>query len=94
VNEVPEPPSKRLGAELPADLVALVAACLAKDPASRPESAGAFLDRLRACDGLEKWDGRWWWEEYGHVVRARHQQSAQAVSDRTFDIRLASREQS
>jgi len=93
VNEVPEPPSERLGADLPPDLEALVSACLAKDPASRPASARAFQDRLRACEDLGIWDGRWWWEEYGHVVRTRHRQVGQVESNRTFDVRLAGREE-
>jgi hypothetical protein len=53
---------------LPAELEALVVACLAKDPAQRPASAGALAAALRAIEvpAAEAWtEGRaaaWWLE--------------------------------
>ncbi len=60
----PEPPSQRLGRPLPGKLEAVVLDCLAKDPAQRPESAIALIERLDACDDVEPWSAeqaRNWW---------------------------------
>ncbi len=43
--EAPMPPSQRLGKALPADLEAIVLACLAKDRDARPASAAASANR-------------------------------------------------
>lgn len=54
VVEQPKRPSERLGAPLPAQLEALVMACLAKDPKERPNSAlelVARLDEIKAAEG-------------------------------------------
>src|SRR5512143_1999107 len=60
----PETPSARLGRPVPAKLERVVLDCLEKDPALRPESARAVMDRLAACDDVEPWRPeeaqRWW----------------------------------
>jgi serine/threonine-protein kinase len=64
LNVPPESPSARLGRTLPPKLERLVLDCLAKDPNGRPESAGAFVERLDACDDVEPWSSeqaRDWW---------------------------------
>jgi serine/threonine-protein kinase len=64
--ERPEPPSERLGKELPAELETLVLACLAKDPGARPKSAAALAVELRAAAGIPSWsaeDARRFWTE-------------------------------
>jgi eukaryotic-like serine/threonine-protein kinase len=43
-----EPPSQRLGREIPAELERLVVQCLAKQKQERPAGAAALLERLRA----------------------------------------------
>jgi serine/threonine-protein kinase len=68
----PERPSTRLGRFLPAKLESVILECLEKDPARRPESARALLERLDACDDVPPWpaeEARRWW-------RARSQASA------------------
>lgn len=70
LNEVPVFPSQRLERPLPADLEYVVMACLAKDPAERPGSAGKLEEMLRACN-VEDWtpaDATTWWDEYGEAV--------------------------
>jgi len=44
--EAPEPPSRRLGRPIPAELEAIVLACLAKQPSGRPASAAELARRL------------------------------------------------
>jgi eukaryotic-like serine/threonine-protein kinase len=64
----PVPPSTRLGREVPADLEALLLACLEKQPRLRPQSAPEFTVRLRACRGIEAWSengARLWWNQHG-----------------------------
>jgi hypothetical protein len=63
LNEPPVSPSERAGIELPAELDRLVMACLAKDPAARPQSARE-LGRALAAIGIDPWtqaDAASWW---------------------------------
>ncbi len=64
VQERPIPPSRRTELEVPDGLERVILACLEKDPANRPEDAGALEDVLTAAvEGA--WDGaraRDWWE--------------------------------
>jgi serine/threonine-protein kinase len=46
VSSDPIPPSRRLGAAIPAPLERLILACLAKGPAERPANAAALRDAL------------------------------------------------
>ena len=67
----PEPPSERLGQELPPDLEALILDLLAKDPNDRPGTADALLERLDALD-VPAWSrvqGETWWETHGPALR-------------------------
>ncbi len=71
INDTPAFPSERLGAPLPRDLEYVIMACLAKDPADRPQSAARLAEMLRACD-CGTWsadDARFWWEEFGEAAR-------------------------
>jgi len=51
VSQPPVPPSQRTGNPVPAELERLVLACLAKDPADRPQSASELNAGLAAVDG-------------------------------------------
>ena len=44
----PEPPSSRTESPIPAELDAIVLACLAKDPSERPQTARELARRLEA----------------------------------------------
>ncbi|MFN8653546.1 MAG: serine/threonine-protein kinase [Gemmatimonadales bacterium] len=64
-STAPTPPSKRSELPIPAGLDALVLACLAKDPAQRPQSARELSRQLAAIEGMEPWGeeaARGWWE--------------------------------
>jgi serine/threonine-protein kinase len=61
----PLPPSRVSEEPIPAQLDAIVLACLAKRPADRPPSAWDLADRLAACEPATPWtreDARRWWE--------------------------------
>ena len=65
--EVPVPPSQRLGKPLPADLEALVLACLAKDRNARPATAALLRTALLACTDAGHYDlasARAWWQAH------------------------------
>lgn len=73
LHTTPEPPSERLGKDVPAELEALVMACLAKKPGERPADAEAVLERLRRC-GVEPWsqsDSRAWWRAHPDLTESR-----------------------
>ncbi len=65
LHSVPEPPSTR-GVAVAEDLEQVVLACLAKDPASRPQTAFELAERLRACRDARGWsetEAERWWSE-------------------------------
>jgi len=62
--EAPMPPSQKLGKALPADLEALVLACLAKDRRDRPASAAHLRASLLTCADADRNHlpaARTWW---------------------------------
>jgi serine/threonine-protein kinase len=78
LHSAPEPPSRRLGTPVPADLEAVLLDCLAKDPADRPRDAAAFRERLGRCEAFGEWDGlraRRWWSENAARLRERRTRS-------------------
>jgi len=60
----PPPPSTRTERPIPRELDALVMACLAKDPADRPQSPRELSLRLAEIEGPDAWTqeraGKWW----------------------------------
>jgi len=65
LHQEPEPLSAR-GLAIPADLEAVVLACLNKDPDRRPQSAAELRRRIEAC-AVQPWDSARafaWWREY------------------------------
>jgi serine/threonine-protein kinase len=66
VNREPEPPSRRTTRPIPADLEEIVLACLAKDPADRPQTADELAMRLGSVRVAEDWTplrAKEWWDE-------------------------------
>jgi eukaryotic-like serine/threonine-protein kinase len=65
VNREPEPPSRRTTRPVPADLEGIVLACLAKDPADRPQTADELAMRLGSVRVGEEWTplrAKEWWD--------------------------------
>ena len=65
VNREPEPPSRRTARPIPADLEAIVLACLAKQPADRPQTADELAARLESVRTMDEWTplrARDWWD--------------------------------
>ena len=65
VNREPEPPSRRTARPIPADLEAIVLACLAKHPADRPQTADELAARLQSVRTADEWTplrARDWWD--------------------------------
>jgi serine/threonine-protein kinase len=64
VQQAPIPPSQRTDNPIPPCLDQVVLACLAKDPAARPESAINLARRLRDCVPASAWTAEqaqeWW----------------------------------
>jgi serine/threonine-protein kinase len=86
----PVPPSERLGRPVPAGLERLVLACLEKDPAGRPGSAGELRDALGDLDDIGTWseaDARAWWERWRRG-RAERLPGLTDRLTRTMDVAL------
>jgi serine/threonine-protein kinase len=63
----PTPPSARAGRPIPSALEDLILACLAKDPADRPQSAKELSRRLAEIEGASSWTqdrAREWWAKH------------------------------
>lgn len=60
----PERPSRRLGVPIDENLEFLILQCLAKEPATRPQSAQEFIQRLGECHPDHAWNNQeaahWW----------------------------------
>jgi eukaryotic-like serine/threonine-protein kinase len=64
---MPEPPSARTELPIPKELDAIVLACLAKNPADRPQTARELARRLEAVPVTGEWTpelARTWWETH------------------------------
>ncbi len=92
LDEAPEPPSRRSGRPVPADLEAVILRCLEKDPAARPASAGEVRDALLACRDAGTWsqeDAGKWWRTYASIEEP--DEDVAAVSRAEMLIALDSR---
>jgi len=95
LHRMPEPPSERLGKELPGDLEDVLLACLEKEPQDRPQSARELQARLRACHTCQDWsqtEAREWWNTCGCELRPRVSAETSPASARTLDVDFARRQ--
>jgi serine/threonine protein kinase len=73
LHQQPAPFATR-NVDVPAELEAVILACLEKDPALRPQSAAELRRRLEAC-GVRAWDAEHanaWWAQHRAAVEAAH----------------------
>jgi serine/threonine protein kinase len=95
LHQAPEPLSAR-GIVISAELEAIVLACLAKEPAHRPQSAAELGGLLEACT-VERWDSsnaqRWWHEHQrqldGEAVQIAGEPRTIAIDGSRASIELA-----
>jgi serine/threonine-protein kinase len=90
VEVTPPPPSVRLGRPLPADLELVIMKTLAKDPASRPQTAVELQRMLETCK-VPPWtqaEARAWWDRRAADIAARQQAQRAPVAhaDRTVPV--------
>jgi serine/threonine protein kinase len=91
---IPQPPSARTELPIPKELDAIVLACLAKDPADRPQSARELARQLAAVPLQDEWTperAQAWWDAHQplHVSaereRAFHRAKASSSADCSRD---------
>jgi serine/threonine-protein kinase len=67
IHTPPRRPSEIAPSLIPRALAEVIMACLAKDPAQRPQSARELSRRLAGVEGAERWDAaaaRAWWDTH------------------------------
>jgi serine/threonine-protein kinase len=67
IQTPPRPPSEVAGVAIPPSLDQVILACLAKDPAHRPQSARELSQRLGELEGADRWtavEAKAWWDEH------------------------------
>jgi eukaryotic-like serine/threonine-protein kinase len=73
VHREPEPPSRRTTQPIPGDLERIVLACLAKDPAARPQGADELATALASMPMADHWTplrARAWWDDHRPAAHA------------------------
>jgi predicted Ser/Thr protein kinase len=71
INDIPIPPSERLGRPVSKDLENVILKCLEKDRDHRPKDAATLMRELEACRDAGRWtveDAMAWWEEVGDAL--------------------------
>ncbi len=85
LHDEPPPLSRRTSRDIPPDLEAVVMACLAKKPASRPQSAGAMSEMLTQCKDAGTWTRqqaqKWWAENRSTLPVEEHEDTHSPLSD-------------
>jgi serine/threonine-protein kinase len=95
LNDAPPPPSQRVTLSVPSDLEAIVMQCLAKEPARRPQSAGAMSVMLARCGDFDAWTEqqaqKWWAENRSTLPVEAHEDTHSPLSDTQMLIEPNSR---
>lgn len=96
LDEIPPPPSQRLGKPLGAQFESLLLRCLEKDPAKRPVSAHELAAHLAACDLTRHWTTEQrtaWWVAHRKSLAGVQKPKPLGSShlDRTVKIEFADR---
>ena len=89
----PTPPSAH-SPNLPQDLEQVVLDCLKKDPAQRPRTAHALIDRLNACACANQWNqsrAREWWKKSGESPGSLSPWKSTPTEDVTLSVDMQKR---
>ena len=85
LHDEPVPPSQRTTRRIPADLEAIVMKCLAKEPAGRPQDAGAMSEMLAQCKDFGAWTRqqaqKWWAENRSTLPVEEHEDTHSPLSN-------------
>ncbi len=85
LHDEPLSPSQRITRPIPSDLEAIVMQCLAKEPANRPDSAGAMSEMLAQCQEFGSWTRplaqKWWTENRSALPVEEHEDTHSPLSD-------------
>jgi serine/threonine-protein kinase len=85
LHDEPVAPSKRAAQKIPADLEAIVMACLAKLPADRPQSAGEMAEMIVQCQNWGAWTRqlarKWWTDNRSTLPIEEHEQTHSPLSN-------------
>lgn len=96
LEEIPAPPSTRLGKSLDAPFEAVLMQCLEKDPAKRPASASELAGLLAACHLSQQWTAAAraaWWSTHRKSLAGVHHPKPLGTSHiaKTVKIEFADR---
>jgi serine/threonine-protein kinase len=95
LHEEPVPPSRLTTHKIPSDLEAIVMACLAKQPADRPEDAERMSEMLAQCKDFGAWTQdqaqKWWSENRSTLPVEGHEGTHSPLADTHLFIDTASR---
>ncbi|NOX54653.1 MAG: serine/threonine protein kinase [Planctomycetes bacterium] len=83
VQEMPEPPSKRVGKRFSEPLEYAILACLEKSPAKRPQTARDLANLLKKCPEASAWsleDADAWWSRHERGESPSHDSASEASS--------------
>jgi serine/threonine protein kinase len=92
IDEPPAPPSVRLGKPLPADLEAVILACLEKSRAKRPQTARDLAQRLERCEVTLEWTVDFadtWWSQHDRGRRPTMGPGASSTSSSDYAATIA-----
>ena len=85
LHDEPVPPSQRTGRKIPADLEAVIMACLAKQPAERPKNAGTMSEMLAQCEDFGVWTRqkaqKWWLHNRNTLPLEEHEKTRSPLSN-------------
>ena len=90
ISEPPQPPSARIGRQIPEDLETAILNCLEKDRAKRPQTSRDLATMLSKCRSVTEWsldkaDAWWSQHERGQLATSSSPPTSSGSYDATID---------